>query len=214
MSTRAHSPAQRARSDKTRAAILAAAERVFAESGLAGARTDAITAAAGVNKALLYYYFQSKEHLYEAVVENHLREFNRVALGVLNGPGSPRTILLRYVDLHFDFISARHHQARLFQQMMTTGGQRVRRLVRQYFTPRSRALHKLLARGMRAGDFRRADPFHAAVSIVALIVFYFSAAQVLQWLGHTDAYSKASLKRRKQEVLDFIRYGLFVNPNP
>jgi hypothetical protein len=75
-------------------------------------------------------------------------------------------------------------------------------------------LHKLLARGMRAGDFRRADPFHASVSIVALIVFYFSAAQVLQWLGHTDAYSEASLKRRKQEVLDFIRYGLFVNPNP
>jgi hypothetical protein len=121
---------------------------------------------------------------------------------------------LRYVNLHFDFISARHHQARLFHQMMTTGGQPVQRLVRQYFTPRSRALHKLLARGMRAGDFRRADPFHASVSIVALIVFYFSAAQVLQWLGHTDAYSEASLKRRKQEVLDFIRYGLFVNPNP
>lgn len=41
-----------------RAALLAAAGRVFARHGLAGARTDAIAAAAGVNRALLYYYFQ------------------------------------------------------------------------------------------------------------------------------------------------------------
>lgn len=201
-----------ARSDKTRAAILAAAERAFAESGLAGARTDAIAEAAGVNKALLYYYFQSKERLYEAVVENHLREFNRVALEVLAATGNPRTILLRYVNLHIDFISARHRQARLFQQMMITGGQPVRRLVRKYFTPRSRALHKLLLRGMRAGDFRRVDPFQATVSIIALIVFYFSAGQVMEWLGYANAYTETSLNRRKQEVVDFIRHGLFVNP--
>jgi TetR/AcrR family transcriptional regulator len=213
MHHRVQIPARQARSDKSRTAILAAAESVFAESGLAGARTDAIAAAAGVNKALLYYYFQSKEHLYEAVVENHLREFNRAALGVLTAAGSPRAILLQYVNLHFDFISARRHQARLFQQMMITGGQPAQRLVRQYFAPRSRALQDLLERGMRAGDFRRADPFHSAVSIAALIVFYFSAVQVLEWLGHADAHSETNLKRRKQEVLDFIRYGLFVKPN-
>jgi TetR/AcrR family transcriptional regulator len=215
MSTRTRPPTHRqARSDKTRAAILTAAERVFAESGLAGARTDAIAATAGVNKALLYYYFQSKERLYEAVVENHLLEFNRAVLDVLTAPGSPRTILLRYVNLHFDFVSARHRQARLFHQLMTSGGQPMQRLVRKHFAPRSRALHQLLARGMREGDFRRVDPFHISVSIVGLIVFYFSAAQVLQLLGHTDAYSDANLKRRKQEVLDFIRYGLFLHPSP
>lgn len=71
------------RSAETRTAILGAAERVFAKSGLAGARIDAIAAAAGVNKALLYYYFKSKEDLYETVVENHFSEFNRQALEVL-----------------------------------------------------------------------------------------------------------------------------------
>src|ERR1035438_1124525 len=89
-----------------RQAILSAAERIFATAGLAGARTDEIAAAAGVNKALLYYYFQSKEHLYEAVVEDHFREFNRRALEILEAPGSARAILLRYVGMHFDFICA------------------------------------------------------------------------------------------------------------
>jgi TetR/AcrR family transcriptional regulator len=201
------------RSAKTRAAILAAAEHSFAQSGLAGARTDAIAAAAGVNKAMLYYYFESKENLYEAVLEDHFREFNRRALAVLETPGPARRILLDYVGLHFDFISARHRYAPLFQQLMMTGGRPLERLVRKYFQPRSRALGRLLERGMREKVFRHVDSFHAGVSIAALIVFYFSAARVLQLFDHADAYSKANLRRRKREVLEFIRHGLFVNPH-
>jgi TetR/AcrR family transcriptional regulator len=203
---------RRAAGARTRAAILAAAERVFARAGLAGARTDVIAAEAGVNKALLYYYFQSKEKLYQAVLEDHFEQFNRQALEVLGEPGSAREVLLRYVSLHIDFMSARHRHAPLFQQFMSAGSSFSKGLVRKYFEPRSRAVAHLLERGMRNGEFRRADHFHTAISIVALIVFYFSAAPVLQMLGHADAYAPASLKRRKQEVLDFIRHGLFVHP--
>src|SRR5438132_309880 len=91
-------------SEQTRAVILATAGRIFAETGLAGARTDVIAKTAGVNKALLYYYFKSKESLYEAVVEDHFRRFNEQALALLNSKGSARDVLLRYVSLHFDFI--------------------------------------------------------------------------------------------------------------
>jgi TetR/AcrR family transcriptional regulator len=201
------------RSIETRAAILAAAGNIFARSGLAGARTDAIAAAAGVNKALLYYYFKSKESLYEAVVDEHFCEFNRQALEVLTAPGPARAILLRYVSLHFDFISARHRYAPLYQQLMMAGGRLAERLVDEYFRPRSQAFGRLLERGMRDGEFRPADRFHAAMSVVSLIVFYFSAAPILQLMGRPDAYSAANLKRRKREVLDFIRHGLFVDPN-
>jgi len=207
-----HHRNRRTGSGASRATILAAAEREFARSGLAGARTDAIAATAGVNKALLYYYFKSKQDLYEAVVADQFQEFNRQALAVLNSAGPARAVLFRYVNLHFDFISARQRLAPLFQQLMTTGGKPLERLVRKYFVPRSQAFRKLLERGMRDGEFRRVDGFHAAVSVAALIVFYFSASQVLQLFGHPDPYSKANLQRRKQEVLDFIRYALFVDP--
>ncbi|HVO25990.1 MAG TPA: TetR/AcrR family transcriptional regulator [Candidatus Margulisiibacteriota bacterium] len=196
----------------SRAAILAAAEQSFAKAGLAGARTDSIAAAAGVNKALLYYYFKSKGGLYEAVVEDHFREFNRQALEVLAAPGSARAVLLRYVSLYFDFISARQRYAALYQQLMTARGKPLERLVRKYMVPRSDAFNVLLKRGIRDGEFRRTDARHTAISVVGLIVFYFSAAPVLQLLGHSDAYSAANLRRRKQEVLDFIRHGLFVDP--
>src|SRR5450755_3869289 len=60
---------QAERADQTRARILDAALQEFSAHGLAGARTEQITTAAGVNKALLYYYFDSKEKLYIAALE-------------------------------------------------------------------------------------------------------------------------------------------------
>lgn len=108
----------------THAAILAAAERVFAEEGLAGARTDGIAAAAGVNKALLYYYFKSKDGLYRAVLEEHMKDFYRRGLQVLTSGGSARSIVLRYVSARFDSMSARPNYPRLFQRVMMTGGGR------------------------------------------------------------------------------------------
>jgi TetR/AcrR family transcriptional regulator len=203
---------RQARSLDTRATILAAAEQVFAKAGQAGARIDEIAATAGVNKALLYYYFKSKGGLYEAVMEDHFHEFNRQALAVLAAPGDARAVLLRYVSLYFDFISTRRRYAALYQQLMTARGQPLERLVRKYLVPRSAAFNKLLERGIRAGQFRRVDARHTTISVVGLIVFYFSAAPVLQVLGHADAYNATHLKRRKQEVLDFIRHGLFLDP--
>ncbi len=204
---------KRRSSEKTRAVILASAGHIFAQTGLAGARTDLIARAAGVNKALIFYYFESKEGLYEAVVEDHFRRFNALALELLGSKGSARDILLRYVSLHFDFITAHRQSAPLFQQFMMAGGKRTERLIRKYFKPRSDAVRKLLERGVRAREFRRTDLFHTALSIISLIVFYFSAAPVLQLLGHHNAHSAENLRLRKREVLDFIRYALFTNPN-
>lgn len=204
---------RRRNSEETRTTILATAERIFAQAGLAGARMDLIAKTAGVNKALLYYYFKSKEALYEAVVEDHFRRFNEQALKLLQSDGPAPEVLLRYVSLHFDFITEHQQAAPLFQQFMMAGGKRSERLIRKYFRPRSEAVAKLLERGMRAGEFRHTDLFHTAVSIISLIVFYFSAAPVLQLLSHTDTHSSENLKIRKREVLDFIRHGLFTNPN-
>jgi TetR/AcrR family transcriptional regulator len=201
----------RRNSEKTRAVILATAGRIFARNGLAGARTDVIARRAGVNKALLFYYFKSKEGLYEAVVEDHFRSFNAQALALLGSSGSARAVLLEYVSMHFDFIAAHRQSAPLFQQFMMAGGKRTERLIRKYFKPRSDAVRELLERGVRSGEFRRTDLFHTAVSIISLIVFYFSAAPVLKLLGHANA-SAENLALRKREVLDFITHALFTNP--
>ena len=199
-------------SAETREAILEAAERMFGDEGLEGARTEAIAAAAGVNKALLYYYFGSKDRLYRAVLEGYLADFNRQALELLSSKGSARSLLLRYINLHFDFIGAHRHHGPLFQRMLMADQKSLARLAREYFLPRSKALLKVIERGMRTGEFRRMDSTHAAISLLSLIAFYFSSAPVLRAVSGIDAYAKANLARRKEEVLKFVRYALFKNP--
>ncbi len=196
----------------TRSAILKAAERVFAEVGLAGARTDAIAARAGVNKALLYYYFKSKDALFHAVLEGHLTEFHRRALQVLSEGGAPDAMLLRYVAMQFDFISARPYYPTLFQRLLMTGGRPLERLVGRHIRPVSRKLIAVIERGVRSGEFRRVDGTHTAISLAGLTVFYFSSAPIVRLVRNVDPYDRAQLERRKREVLNFIRYGLFRRP--
>jgi len=192
----------------SRTAILEAAEHNFAEYGLSGARTDAIAAAAGVNKALLYYYFPGKEALYYAVLDERMKGFRVSALQILTQEGPAAPILLEYVGAHFDFIGAHPHYPRLFQRLALAGGQWSKRLVGEHLIPVAQALNALLRRGMRAGEFRAFDSGHTAISLVALTVFYFSAAPVIRLVSGRDPFSAGSLRRRRTEVLKFVRHAL------
>ena len=58
---------------ETRARILKTAERIFSEEGFDGARVDTIAKEAGVNKALIYYYFKSKEEILETILSGLLK---------------------------------------------------------------------------------------------------------------------------------------------
>ena len=66
----------------TASLILVAATEEFSQYGQAGARIDRIAKRAGVNKAMIYYHFHSKEKLYQSIIEQHLdklRQFFCVA---------------------------------------------------------------------------------------------------------------------------------------
>jgi len=203
---------RRQRGARARAQILRAANQLFAERGFEGAKTAAIASAAGVNKALLYYHFRSKDALFKAVMEDHLAEFNRQAVAMLSSPGPAPDLLLRYLCMHFDFIAARTHYAPLWQRLMMADADFASRLARKYFLPRARKFAALIRRGVREGSFRPVNSTQTAISLVGLIVFYFSAAPMVRCIAHIDPFDKANLRKRKREVLDFVRFGIFRNP--
>ena len=196
----------------TRATILKAAGKLYAEYGLAGARTDAIAASAGVNKALLYYYFKSKEGLYQAVVGSQVQEFQQQAREVLSAKGPAGPILLRYVSYHFDFMGTHPYYPRIFQRMMMEGDRTLLRITREHSIPLMGRLTALLTRGMTAGEFRRLNVEHTLVSIAGLTGHYFNIAPAIRAITGQEPYSKANLARRKAEVMSFVRFALFRNP--
>ncbi|HUB52038.1 MAG TPA: TetR family transcriptional regulator, partial [Terracidiphilus sp.] len=102
------------RADQSRARILEAAIAEFSENGLAGARTEQIAEAAGVNKALLYYYFEGKEALYAAAIESVADRALASSMAALSAKRPAGERLLQFVLNHFDRI----HSQRNFQNLM------------------------------------------------------------------------------------------------
>ena len=110
-----HRMGSRGQPEESRAAILEAAGREFADHGIAGARTDAIAREARVNKALLYYYFKDKETLYGAVLDQAFAGLKDTVFRVLDSKLAPRDKMLAYVGAYFDFVAANQVYPRLMQ---------------------------------------------------------------------------------------------------
>jgi TetR/AcrR family transcriptional regulator len=148
------------RADQTRARILEAAIGEFSENGLAGARTEQIAEAAGVNKALLYYYFQGKEALYAAAIEAVAESVLASSMAALSADQSAGERLLHFALNHFDRI----HSQRAFQSLMQQEMLRLRQgeenaltpLVEKVFQPMMGRIRELLAEGMRTRELGQA----------------------------------------------------------
>src|ERR1700682_4321218 len=115
-----HAPrmGSRGQPEESRAAILNAAAKEFAAHGIAGARTDAIAREAGVNKALLYYYFRDKEKLYGAVLDSAFSGMKANVFQVLDSDLPPREKIMAYVGAYFDFIASNQIYPKLMQREM------------------------------------------------------------------------------------------------
>jgi TetR/AcrR family transcriptional regulator len=202
----------RGQPEESRAAILRAAVDEFAREGVAGARTDAIARFAGVNKALLYYYFKDKEALYEAVLDEVFSGVRAAIHHVLSQDLSPRRKLAAYIGAHFDYIASHPPYHRLVHAEFLRAGRdpsRLQRVARQYFRPVFSELSALLKEGEQSGDFRRVDPVHFIPSMISVIVFYFTTAPIMKVIGGFDPMSRERLAERRTAVIDFISAALF-----
>jgi len=198
--------AKGAENPETARRIMAAAENIFADRGLAGARTDAIAAAAHANKALLYYYFGSKEKLHRAVVEQ-VQE--TVQASAVTSVGSPRERLLAFAAAYFDFLAAHPNYPRLIQRTWMHSGGLLDWIVKSYFRPFLTWLCGLIEDGIAAGEFRRVDPMQTAFTIVSLTGSYFATAPLMSRVFRRDVLRPAALGQRRQAMLDFLEHGLF-----
>jgi TetR/AcrR family transcriptional regulator len=203
----------RGKPGQSRAAILRAAAREFAENGIAGARTDAIARLARVNKALLYYYFEDKETLYGAVLDHAFAGMRSEVLHVLDSDLPPREKIIAYVAAYFDFVACHPIYPRLMQREMMRvrdgRSKHLSRIVRLYFQPIYRRLGELLREGVARGEFRQVDPVHFISSMLSVIVFYFTAAPVMERLVGFNPLAPRRVAERRVAVLDFISAALF-----
>jgi TetR/AcrR family transcriptional regulator len=208
-------PGSRGEPEKTRAAILKSALEEFAQEGVTGARTDEIARRAGVNKALLYYYFKDKEGLYAAALEQVFSGLHaRVSIVFDDGTLPPKQRLLKYVEAHFDYIASSPWYPRLVQREFMRGSGKTlspvaNRILERYGKPIYSKLAALIREGVETGDFRAVDPLQTLTSILGTIVFYFISLPAQQVMAPGDPASPERIALRRAAVQEFVAAAVF-----
>ena len=201
--------------EASRKAILQAALEEFSQEGLSGARMDAIAAAAGVNKALLYYYFRDKDALYGAVLDEFFSSFLERLTEVLDRSASAGERFLLYVRAHFDIVAKSPYYARIFVGETMSAGRggspHIERMFAQYLQPIAARVLAVLREGIESGEFRAVEPMQFMPSAVGSIVHYFGIAPLLRKFRSVDPFSTEALQQRRAAVMDFAAAALFVN---
>jgi len=213
--SRSQTRSQADRADQSRARILEAAIAEFSENGLAGARTEQIAEAAGVNKALLYYYFQGKDALYAAAIESVAERIVSSSMASMAGNRTAGERLVCFVLNHFDRI----HSQRTFQSLMQRDMMRLREgeetaldpLVEKVFRPMMNAVKELLSEGMRTGELIRVDEWQMMYASLGANVFYYLSGPVMGRLIGSDPLEPKALRARRKAAIEYLGQTIFTD---
>jgi TetR/AcrR family transcriptional regulator len=192
---------------KTKQQILDAAEMEFAKHGLKGARTDQIAKAAGVASRMIYYYFESKEGLYQTVLQRPAKEIQDAIaqIDLQNSPPDQALAALIRAAIAYE-TQHRHRGMLLFQEASQNQG--------RYFTQTKwqqaiDLLILLLERGVKAGIFRPLDFYMTTLNIIGVCVFYGNAHENLKHLTpDQDLLSSEMIEQYIQAAIDLILNGV------
>lgn len=197
--------------------ILDAAHAVFVRRGTSGARMKEIAAEAGVNQALLHYYFRSKERLAGAVFQRVARQLMPPLFELLASEMPLEDKVRRVVDHEIDHLSQSPFVPGYLIAELSQHPDRARQLVSAVAgtppeTIRRRVLGTLrsqIEERVRAGAMRRIEPEQLVVHLVSLCIFPFAAQPMLMtMLGLDERAFRQFIQGRRAEIVTLVLAGL------
>jgi len=187
--------------------ILLAAKHEFASKGFAGARMSGIAERAGVNKAMLHYYFNSKENLYSHTLQklfNINLEANQVDFeNIINRPLSLWEKLYSsiyiMINAQIKFIDSDFHQIMAWE--MAEGRKHFTKFAKKFLIPRLKTMESLVKEGVNQGIFATENSFIFVIDILSLVLFYTINRP---FYAETDLYDNLYGKDPQQTLINFI----------
>lgn len=182
--------------------ILDAARQVFVKKGMVGARMQEIADEAGINKALLHYYYKTKDKLFEAVFIEIFTGFFGSVGKMLTSDASVKDKVMLFVDSYIDVIAANPFVPQFIINEINRDPQMLLKLMSSSgFDPKI-----LLALYSNELDKQQLDVRHFIVSMMGLCVFPFVARPLIEIVyfdNNNEAYDKF-LSERKEFVKDIM----------
>ncbi|HUE45848.1 MAG TPA: TetR/AcrR family transcriptional regulator [Aestuariivirgaceae bacterium] len=197
----------RRNAEASRSRIIEAATKEFARWGYDGARMDAIAGRAKVSKNLLYHYFDSKEGLFIAAMEEVYRVMRRHHQDLLLQQLEPAAAIERLVRSVHQLFATRQDILTLLNSENLYQASHIKKskVIPTLYNPLLEALVSVHARGAAAGIFRHdVDPVDLYISISGLSYFYIANNHTLGLIFHQDLLDPDRLAAREQHIVDVI----------
>jgi AcrR family transcriptional regulator len=205
------------RDGDTEQRILEAARQVFLHRGTAGARMKEIAEVAGVNQALLHYYFRSKERLADAVFQQAGRQLLPQVLAVLGSDATIEKKVEQVVQIELDHLSRTPYLPGYLLSELHQNPDRVHQLVASMagmdalgVVPKVLAtLKQQIDVRVRAGTMRPIAPEQLVINLLSLCIFPFAAKPMLSAVLKLDQKGfERFIARRKTELAAFVLNAL------
>jgi len=193
--------------EANRARILAAAIAEFASRGVKGASMDAIAARTDTTRALINYYFGSKEKLYLAVLERVYADIRDAENDLCLDHLPPVDAIRRIVEFTYDYYVAHESFVRLVVAENQARGRHMKRspALRAVNRPIVDTLERVIERGQAAGVFRRGvDPIDVHMAIAALGMFNVTNQFTFGTIFQRAMGAKGDVPTRRRTVAEII----------
>lgn len=190
---------------ETESQILEAARKVFLENGFDGTSTQMIADEAGINKALLHYYFRSKDRLFEAVF---FEAFTRMVPNLFKIFTSGEEFPEKIKALVFTYITALQQYPQIPQfilhELHRNPGRIIELMHQSGINPD--VVMNIIREEIKKGNIVDIDPYQLMVNLLSMCIFPFAARPLLQGFifKNDSAAYEDFIERRKTEVAGFI----------
>jgi len=185
--------------------ILDAAIQEFEEKGFSGARMQAIADKAGINKALLHYYYKSKDTLFSIIIKRALKFFIPKLIAIFEDDND---ILTNIEEFTYSYINTFINNPRIPGFIIQELNKNPDRLIEAFHSTGLNAsvIKSKIHKATEAGIIEPIEPEQLIINIISLCLFPFVAKPVLTGLlleGNKQKFDKI-LEERKTEVAKFI----------
>lgn len=195
----------KAKDENTEEQILEAAKDVFHSKGMDGARMQEIADKAGINKAMLHYYYRSKQLLFEAVFKNAFSLIAPQLNTILNDDSSIEEKIKNFTSNYISFIIKHPYLPNFIIQELNRNQDFILKLKENNRFPNLEKFKKQVDEEIKNGTLKPTSAEQLFINILALNIFPFVAKPLIMAFTNSDdkAYKKL-MNDRKTEVSNFI----------
>jgi AcrR family transcriptional regulator len=189
--------------------ILDAAKLIFQKKGMAGARMQEIADEAGINKALLHYYFRSKDKLFRKVFEEIVQKFLTPIIAEMNSEKPLEVKIWTFAEGYMNMLSVNPHIPLFMMHELNRNPEALQEIAHKNINLNGALLQSQINEEVAKGNFKPISFLELIVNILSLSVFPFVAKPMLKAVfGMPDEKFDQLIEERKTTIPKLIIAGL------